>query len=157
MIADDVRVGRGTVIHHPELVNLYGCSIGKDCIIGSFVEIQPGVVIGNKVKIQAFAFVPTGVTIMDRVFIGPHVCFTNDKYPKATNGGGKLLKAEEWRVLPTLVEEEVSIGANATIICGVTIGRGAFVGAGSVVTRDVEPKVMVCGNPARVIERNHYA
>jgi len=149
MITEDVVLGLGTVIHHPELVNLYGCLVGDHCKIASFVEIQRGVVIGDQVKIEAFAFIPTGVTVQDNVFIGPHVCFTNDKYPKSTNGGGELLRADEWVILPTLIEEGAMIGANSTIICGVTIGAGAIVGAGSVITRNVPPRSKVCGNPAR--------
>jgi acetyltransferase-like isoleucine patch superfamily enzyme len=150
MIAPDVQMGANVVIHHPEQVNLYGCTIGADCKIASFVEIQRGVTIGDRVKIEAFAFIPTGVTIEDDVFIGPHACFTNDLFPRATGDGGALLQSGEWEVVPTLVRRGASIGANATIICGVTIGEGSMVGAGSVVTRDVPPDSVVRGNPARV-------
>jgi acetyltransferase-like isoleucine patch superfamily enzyme len=150
MIAPDVQMGANVVIHHPEQVNLYGCAIGADCKIASFVEIQRGVTIGDRVKIEAFAFIPTGVTVEDDVFIGPHACFTNDRFPRATGEGGALLQTGEWEVVPTLVRRGASIGANATIVCGVTIGEGSLVGAGSVVTRDVPPNTVVRGNPARV-------
>ena len=153
MIAPDVKVGANAVIHHPEQVNLYGCTIGDDCKIASFVEVQRGVTIGDRVKIEAFAFVPSGVTIEDDVFIGPHACFTNDLWPRASGEGGALLQADEWEIVPTVVRRGASIGANATIVCGVTIGEGAMVGAGSVVTRDVPPGSLVRGNPARVAER----
>ncbi|TMC02362.1 MAG: N-acetyltransferase [Chloroflexi bacterium] len=150
MIAPDVKLGANAAIHHPEQVNLYGCTIGDDCKIASFVEVQRGVTIGDRVKIEAFAFIPTGVTIEDDVFIGPHACFTNDLFPRATGEGGTLLQSGEWEVVPTTVRRGASIGANATIVCGVTIGEGALVGAGSVVTRDVPANVVVRGNPARV-------
>jgi acetyltransferase-like isoleucine patch superfamily enzyme len=149
MIAPDVQLGANVVIHHPEQVNLYGCVIGADCKIASFVEVQRGVTIGDRVKIEAFAFIPTGVTIEDDCFVGPHACFTNDRYPRATGGDGVLLQAGEWEVVPTIVRKGASIGANATIVCGVTIGAGALVGAGAVVTRDVPPGAVVRGNPAR--------
>ncbi len=149
-IAPDVRLGRNVVIYHPELVNLYGCSIGDNCKIGAFVEIQRGVVIGRNVKIQPFAFIPTGVIVEEGAFIGPHVCFTNDRYPASVDEHGELLGAGDWEITPTIVKRGASIGANATIVCGVTIGEGALVGAGSVVTRDVPPHTLVRGNPARV-------
>jgi acetyltransferase-like isoleucine patch superfamily enzyme len=150
MIAPDVQLGANVVIHHPEQVNLYGCTIGADCKIASFVEVQRGVTIGARVKIEAFAFIPTGVTIEDDAFVGPHACFTNDRFPRATGEDGAPLQAGEWEVVPTIVRRGASIGANATIVCGVTIGEGALVGAGSVVTRDVPPGAVVRGNPARV-------
>ena len=150
MIGPDVRLGANVVIHHPEQVNLYGCNIGDGCKIASFVEIQRGVTIGRNVKIEAFAFIPSGVTIEDGAFVGPHVCFTNDRRPRATGEYGELLEGGDWEVVPTLVGRGASIGANATIVCGVTIGERALVGAGSVVTRDVPPRSLVVGNPARV-------
>jgi len=151
VIAADVQLGDNVTLHHPELVNLYGCSVGDNCKIASFVEIQRGAVIGRNVKIEAFVFIPTGVTIADGAFIGPHVCFTNDRYPMAVSATGALLSAEEWEITPTMVERGASIGANATVVCGVTIGEGALVGAGSVVTRNVPPHSLVVGNPARLV------
>lgn len=151
MIAADVRLGENVVVHHPDLVNLYGCEIGDGCMIGAFVEIRKQVKIGRNVKIQAFAFMPEGVTVEDGVFIGPHVCFTNDKYPRAVNPDGSLVEADDWEVGPTLVRQGVSIGANATIMCGITIGEYAMVGAGAVVTRDVPAYAIVAGVPARVV------
>lgn len=149
MIKADVKIGENCFIPHPELVNLYGCTIGNNCKIGSFVEIRKGVKIGNNCKIQAGVFIPGGVTIEDNVFLGPQVVFTNDKYPRATNEKGELLTEEDWEQLPTTVKKGASLGANCTIICGVTIGEGALVGAGSVVTRDVPKGAVVYGNPAK--------
>lgn len=151
MIADDVIIEPGAVIYQPELVNLYGCKIGAGSKVGAFVEIRSGVVVGRNVKIQAFAFIPQGVTIEDGAFIGPHVCFTNDLYPSSVNPDGTLKQQTDWRILPTLVKEGASLGANATILCGLTIGRWAMVGAGAVVTRDVPDFAIVTGVPARVI------
>jgi UDP-2-acetamido-3-amino-2,3-dideoxy-glucuronate N-acetyltransferase len=151
MISADVHLGENVVIYHPDLVNLYGCEIGDGCKIGAFVEIRKQVKIGRNVKVQAFAFIPEGVTIEDGVFIGPHVCFTNDKYPRAVNPDGSLIEADDWEVIPTLVKREASVGANVTIICGTTIGEHAMVGAGAVVTRDVPAYAIVTGVPARVV------
>ncbi len=151
MISPDVRLGRGVAIHDPEQVNLYGCTIGDDCKIASFVEIQSGASLGPNVKVEAFAFIPSGVTIEAGVFIGPHVCFVNDLYPRAVGEEGQVLTADDWEVVPTIVKKGASIGANSTIICGVTIGEGALVGAGSVVTKDVPPHTLVRGVPARVV------
>jgi UDP-2-acetamido-3-amino-2,3-dideoxy-glucuronate N-acetyltransferase len=151
VIAPDVRLGRNVVIPHPELVNLYGCTIGDNCKIASFVEIQRGVVLGNNVKVEAFAFIPTGVRIEDGAFIGPHVCFTNDRYPRAAGDAGELLAADDWQVVPTLVKRGASIGANATIVCGVTIGENSLVGAGSTITHDVAPNTLVLGSPGRPV------
>jgi UDP-2-acetamido-3-amino-2,3-dideoxy-glucuronate N-acetyltransferase len=153
MIAPDVRLGREVVIPHPELVNLYGCRIGDGCKIASFVEIQRGAELGSNVKVEAFAFIPTGVRIEDGAFIGPHVCFTNDRYPRAVSDDGNKLDAGDWEIVPTLVKRGAAIGANATIVCGVTIGEGAMVGAGSTVTRDVPAAALVVGTPARVVNR----
>lgn len=150
-IASDVKIGKNTKIFHPGLVNLYGCSIGDDCIVGAFVEIRDGVKIGSKVKIQAGAFIPEGVTIEDEVFIGPHVVFTNDRYPRATNDDGTLKTSKDWQRVTTKVCRKASIGANATIICGIKIGEGALIGAGSVVTKDVKEWTLVRGNPAKAI------
>jgi len=153
MITPDVKLGKNVKIYHPELVNLYGCEIGDNCKIGALVEIRKDVKIGKNCKIQAFAFIPEKVIIEDGVFIGPHVCFTNDKYPKAINPNGSLREADDWEATPTLVKKGANIGANATILCGVTIGEFATVGAGAVVTKDVPPRTTVVGNPARILRK----
>lgn len=146
-IAPDVKLGKGVRIHR--FVNLYGCEIGDDTKLGTFVEIQKGVRVGRRVKISTHTFICEGVTIEDDVFIGHHVCFINDKYPKAVNEEGELQTEEDWVVVPTLVKRGASIGSGTTILCGVTIGENAMVGAGSVVTRDVPPATVVYGVPAR--------
>ena len=151
-IAKDVKLGKNVQIFQPDLVNLYGCVVGEHVKIGAFVEIQKGVTIGNNVKIQAHAFLPEGVTIEDEVFIGPHVCFTNDTYPRATSKG-TLKTQKEWKLKKTFVKKGASIGASATILCGITIGEGAIIGAGSVVTKDVPAWTIVYGNPAIVIRK----
>ncbi|MBE2223426.1 MAG: N-acetyltransferase [Anaerolineae bacterium] len=151
MIASDVQLGENVMIYQPDLVNLYGCEIGDGSKLGAFVEIRKTVKIGKNVKIQAFAFIPEGVTIGDGVFIGPHVCFTNDKYPMAVKQDGSLLGNDDWQIIPTIVREGANIGANSTIVCGVTIGKHALVGAGAVVTRDVPDYAIVAGVPAKVI------
>ena len=138
---EDADIGENTIIR--DFVNLYGCKIGKNCKIAAFVEIQKDVLIGNNCAIEAFAYIPTGVTLEDEVFVGPHVCFTNDKKPKALN--------PDWKLIPTIVKKGASIGAGAVIICGVTIGKGSMVGAGSVVTKDVPEKTLVVGNPAKPV------
>ena len=151
MVEEDVRLGKDVLIYHPDQVNLYGCEIGDGCKIGAFVEIRKQVKIGRNVKIQAFVFIPEGVTVEDGVFIGPHVCFTNDKFPRAVNPDGSLMEAGEWEVVPTLVKRGASLGASATILSGVTIGEYAMVGAGAVVTHDVPAHAIVMGVPARVV------
>lgn len=148
-VSQDVEVGDGTRIYGR--VNLYGCKIGKNCIIGSFVEIRKTVAIGNNCKIQAFAFIPEGVTIEDNVFIGPHACFTNDKYPRACNRDGSLQNESDWKLEKTVVKKGASIGANATILPGITIGENSMVAAGSVVTADVPPNTLVKGSPAKAV------
>ncbi len=146
----DCQVGEGTVVR--DFVNLYGCTIGRDCKIAAFVEIQRGVVVGDRCKIEAFAFIPEGVSIEDDVFVGPHACFTNDKVPRATSVG-RPAGESDWTLERTVVKRGASIGANATILCGITIGAGSLVGAGSTVTRDVADGATVMGNPAKVKPR----
>ena len=148
-IAPDVKLGQDVKIY--AFVNLYGCEIGDDTKIGTFVEIQKGAKIGNRVKVSSHSFICEGVTIEDEVFIGHGVMFINDKYPRATTGAGQLQTEQDWTVTPTLIKRGASIGSNATILCGVTVGENAIVGAGSVVTRDVPPGVVVAGSPARAI------
>ena len=141
IIAEDAKIGRGTKIWHHAQVR-EGAVIGENCILGKGVYVGVDVKIGSGVKIQNRASIYRGVTIEDDVFVGPHVVFTNDKYPRAFT--------EQWEVIPTLIRRGASLGANSTIICGVTIGAYAMVGAGSIVTRDVAPHALVVGNPARI-------
>ncbi len=150
-IAPDVKLGRNVRIF--AFVNLYGCEIGDDCKIGTFVEIQKGVRVGCRVKISSHTFICEGVTIEDEVFVGHGVMFTNDKYPRASSVGGKLQTNADWSVTPTHVKRGASIGSNATILCGVTIGERAIVGASSVVTHDVPSDTIVAGVPARTVRR----
>lgn len=150
-ISEDVKLGNNVQIY--AFVNLYGCEIGDESKIGTFVEIQKGARIGKKVKISSHSFVCEGVTIEDEVFIGHGVMFTNDKYPRSTNADGTMQSAEDWSVVPTLVEKRASIGTNSTILCGIRIGEGAIIGAGSVVTKDVAPFTVVAGNPAKLIRK----
>ena len=150
-ISDDVKLGKNVKIY--DFVNLYGCEIGDNTKIGTFVEIQKNVKIGKNVKISSHTFICEGVTIEDNVFIGHNVSFINDKYPRATNAEGKLQTEEDWSVEPILVKKGASIGTSATILSNVTIGENAIVGAGSVVTKDVPDNVIVTGNPARIIRR----
>lgn len=148
-IAPNVKLGRNVKIF--DFVNLYGCEIDDDSKIGTFVEIQKGVKIGKNVKISTHTFICEGVTIEDEVFIGHNVSFINDKYPRSTNPDGSMQTEKDWVVVPTLVKKRASIGTSSTILCGVTIGENAIVGAGSVVTKDVPSNTVVAGNPARVI------
>ncbi len=148
-VGPDVRMGENVRIH--AFVNLYGCTIGDNSQIGTFVEIQKNAHIGRSVKISSHTFICEGVTVEDGVFIGHNVSFINDKYPHATNEDGTLQRGSDWEVVPTLVRCGASIGTSATILCGVTIGAGAIVGAGSVVTHDVPDGAVVAGNPARVL------
>ncbi len=150
-IAPDVKLGKDVKIY--AFVNLYGCDIGDESKIGTFVEIQKGAHIGRRVKLSSHSFVCEGVTIEDEVFIGHGVMFINDKYPRSTTESGSLQSEADWTCTPTVVKKRASIGSNTTILCGVTIGEGALVGAGSVVTRDVPPGAVVAGNPARPISR----
>lgn len=151
MTIKDTQLGRDVRILHPDLVNLYGCTVGDESRIGTFVEIQAGAEIGARCKISSHSFVCEGVTIEDEVFIGHGVMFTNDKYPKATTADGRLQQASDWTLQRTHVGKGASIGSNATILCGVTIGKGACIGAGAVVTKDVPDGAIVAGVPARVL------
>lgn len=148
-IAPDVVLGRDVRIH--AFVNLYGCRIGDESQIGTFVEIQKGVEIGRRCKIQSHTFICEGVTIEDGVFVGHHVCFINDRDPRAVTEDGALKGAADWVLEGTRVRAGASIGSGAVILCGIEIGAGALVGAGAVVTRDVPPGAVVAGNPARVL------
>jgi acetyltransferase-like isoleucine patch superfamily enzyme len=148
-IAPDVKLGKDVKIY--AFVNLYGCEIDDESKVGAFVEIQKGAKIGKRVKVSSHSFICEGVTIEDEVFIGHGVMFINDKYPRATTEGGSLQSEADWACVPTLVKKRASIGSNATILCGVTIGEGALVGAGSVVTHDVPSGAVVAGNPAHPI------
>jgi acetyltransferase-like isoleucine patch superfamily enzyme len=150
-IAADVVLGPDVKILQPNLVNLYGCSIGAETKIGAFVEIQRNASIGARCKISSHSFICEGVTIEDEVFVGHGVMFTNDLYPRAVNPDGTLQTEADWQIGKTTVKRRAGIGSNATIIAGVTIGEGALVGAGSVVTRDVADYAIVAGAPARVI------
>lgn len=151
-IAPDVKLGRDVRIY--AFVNLYGCVIGDHCNIGAFVEIQREVTVGNRVKISSHSFLCEGITLEDDVFIGHGVMFINDKYPRAVTADGRLQTEADWIVTPTLVRRGASIGSNATVMCGVTIGEGAIVGAGSVVTKDVPAQAIVAGNPARILRQH---
>jgi len=150
-IAPDVKLGRNVVFH--AFVNLYGCTIGDNSRIGTFVEIQKNAFIGRNVKVSSHTFICEGVTIEDDCFIGHNVSFINDKYPRATAAGGQLQTEADWKVVPTRVKRGASIGTSATILCGVTIGENAIVGAGSVVTKDVPDNAIVAGVPARIVNK----
>jgi acetyltransferase-like isoleucine patch superfamily enzyme len=151
MISKDVQIGNEVMIPHLDLVNLYGCAIGDGSKIGTFVEIQKGVSVGARCKISSHTFICEGVDIEDGVFIGHGVMFTNDIYPRAVNPEGGLQTEADWHVIKTRVKARASIGSNATILCGITIGEGALIGAGAVVTRDVPDYAIVAGVPARVV------
>ncbi len=148
-IAVSVTLGSGVLIPHPDLVNLYGCSIGADTKIGTFVEIQKGASVGARCKVSSHTFVCEGVTIEDDVFIGHGVMFINDRHPRAT-ADGRLQTDVDWTVVPTRVEKGASLGSGVVVLCGVVIGAGAMVGAGAVVTKDVPPGAVVAGVPARL-------
>lgn len=150
-IAASTRCAEGVRIFHPDLVNIYGATIGEETTVGPFVEIQSGVVIGRRCKISSHSFICDGVTIADEVFVGHGVMFTNDRLPRATNPDGSLQSADDWTLENTRVGKRASIGSNATILPGLSIGEGALVGAGAVVTRDVPDFAIVAGNPATVV------
>jgi acetyltransferase-like isoleucine patch superfamily enzyme len=148
-IAPDVKLGKGVRLSN--FINLYGCTVGDETKIGAFVEIQKNAHVGRRCKVSSHTFVCEGVTIEDNVFIGHGVTFINDSYPRSTTGGGALQTEKDWRVEKTLVKRGASIGSGSTILSNVVIGENAIVGAGSVVTRNVPPDVIVAGNPARVL------
>ncbi len=149
-IAADVRLGKNVTIY--DFTNLYGCEIGDDSRIGTFVEIQKGARIGNRCKISSHTFICEGVTIEDEVFVGHNVTFINDRYPRSANSDGTLQAGDDWECLPTLIRKGASIGSSATILCGITVGENSIIGAGSVVTKNVPPNMIVAGNPAHVMK-----
>lgn len=151
MIAADVKLGQNVRIPQPDLVNLYGCSVGDDTKIGTFVEIQKDAFVGKRCKISSHTFICSGVHIEDEVFIGHGVMFINDRYPQAATEG-RLQSEADWRCIPTRVAKGVSIGSGAVILCGVTLGEKALIGAGAVVTRDVPPGKVVAGVPAKILK-----
>src|SRR5665213_262815 len=148
-IAADVKMGKGVRIYG--FTNLYGCDIGEDSKIGSFVEIQKGARIGARCKISSHTFICEGVVLEDEVFVGHNVTFINDLYPRSTSAEGKLQTEADWKCVPTRVQRGASIGSGATLLCGINVGARAVIGAGSVVTRDVPADAVVAGNPARVL------
>jgi UDP-2-acetamido-3-amino-2,3-dideoxy-glucuronate N-acetyltransferase len=150
-ISPDVKLGKDVKVF--AFVNLYGCTIGDNSKIGTFVEIQKNAIIGKNVKVSSHTFICEGVKIEDDVFIGHNVSFINDKYPRSANPDGSLQTEADWQVVPTVVKKGASIGTSSTILCGVTIGQNAIVGAGSVVTKDVPDNAVVAGNPARFLRK----
>jgi acetyltransferase-like isoleucine patch superfamily enzyme len=149
-IAPDVKLGKNVRIY--DFTNLYGCEIGDDVKIGTFVEVQKGSKIGNRCKVSSHTFICEGVTLEDDVFIGHNVTFINDRYPRATNGAGQLQTESDWNCVETLVKRGASIGSGATLLCGITVGENAMIGAGSVVTKNVPAGAVVAGNPARIVK-----
>lgn len=147
----NVKVGEGVRIF--DFVNAYDCTIGSGSKVGAFVEIQRGVVIGRNCKISSHTFICEGVRIGDGVFVGHNVSFINDMYPKAINPDGSIQQDQDWQLVETIIEDGVSIGTSVTILGGITIGKGAMIGAGSVVTKDVSPLTIVAGNPAKIIRK----
>ena len=150
-IAADVKLGTGVRVFG--FVNLYGCEIGDETKIGTFVEVQKGAKIGRRCKISSHTFICEGVTLEDEVFVGHNVTFINDLMPRSTNGQGQLQTEQDWSCEPTLVRRGASIGSSATLLCGITVGEFAVIGAGSVVTRDIPPYTVVAGNPAKVLRK----
>ena len=157
-ISDTSKLGANVKIYHPDQVNLYGCTVGDDTRIGSFVEIQKNAIIGARCKISSHSFICEGVVIEDEVFVGHGVMFTNDRLPRATNPDGTTMGEDDWTVEATRIKRRASIGSNATIVSGVTIGQCALVGAGAVVTKDVPDFAIVAGVPARIVgdTRRHW-
>jgi acetyltransferase-like isoleucine patch superfamily enzyme len=152
-IANDVKLGANVKLS--AFINLYGCTIGDNTKIGAFVEVQKNAFVGSNCKIQSHTFICEGVVIEDNVFVGHSVTFINDKYPRSTNTDGSLQTENNWKTVPTRIKKGASIGSGATIMCNVTIGENAIVGAGSVVVRDVEPNTIVAGNPATLKRRTN--
>ena len=150
LITPDVKLGKNVRIFG--FTNLYGCEIGDDVMIGTFVEIQKGVRVGNRCKISSHTFICEGVALEEEVFIGHNVTFINDLYPRATNPDGSPQTGSDWKCVPTLVKQGASVGSGATLLCGITVGEYSVVGAGSVVTRDVPAYAVVAGNPARLMK-----
>ena len=150
-VTDDVKLGKNVKIYN--FVNLYGCEIGDNTKIGTFVEIQKGAKIGANCKIQSHTFICEGVTIEDNCFVSHNVTFINDLYPRSTTRDGKMQSEADWKCIPTLVKRGASIGSSATLLCGITVGENSIVGAGSVVTRDIPANSIVAGNPARLIRK----
>jgi len=150
-ISPDVKLGRNVKVN--SFVNLYGCRIGDNSRIGTFVEIQKGASVGRNCKIQSHSFICEGVTIEDAVFIGHNVTFINDKYPRATNPAGLLQTEADWNCTPTVVRKGASVGSGTVLLCGLTVGENAIVGAGSVVVADVPADSIVAGNPAKVLRK----
>jgi acetyltransferase-like isoleucine patch superfamily enzyme len=150
-VSPDVKLGKDVKIF--AFVNLYGCTIGDNTRIGTFVEIQKNAFIGRNCKISSHTFICEGVTVEDDVFIGHNVTFINDMYPRSTASGGGLQTEADWKVVPTFIRKGASVGSSSTILAGVTVGKGAIVGAGAVVTKDVPPWTIVAGNPARVLRK----
>jgi len=148
-IGEDVTLGKD--VRLSKFINLYGCEIGDETRIGAFVEVQKNARVGRRCKISSHTFICEGVTIEDNVFIGHGVIFTNDVYPRATNASGNLQTETDWRVVPTVIHKGASIGSGTTLLCNLSVGENAIVGAGSVVTKDVPPRAIVAGNPARVL------
>lgn len=150
-VAPDVKLGDGVKIY--DFVNLYGCEVGDNSKIGTFVEIQKGARIGKNCKISTHTFICEGVTIEDNVFVGHNVTFINDTYPRATRGDGGMQTEDDWSCISTLIKRGASIGSSATLLCGITVNENAIVGAGSVVTKDVPANTIVAGNPARILRK----
>lgn len=150
-IASDVILGKNVILN--DFINLYGCEIDDNTKIGPFVEVQKNAYIGKRCKISSHTFICEGVTIEDDVFVGHGVMFINDKYPRATSESGELQTEDDWEVVPTIVKQSASIGSNATLLCGITVGSDSIIGAGSVVISDVPDKTIVAGNPAKIIRR----
>src|SRR5688500_10837655 len=148
-----VNVKVGANVRFFNFVNAYGCSVDDNTKVGTFVEIQKGASIGKNCKISSHTFICEGVHIEDNVFIGHNVTFINDRYPRATNEDGSIQTEADWKVEETFIKKGASIGSSATILCGVTVGEGAIVGAGSVVTKNVPPRTVIAGNPAKVIKK----